>query len=180
MTEYQPYGVRHFLRAAEAEGASELRYRSIPLREGGELEKGAWGDTDQISLPALLTYRTLVLRRSPAQSRPPSSYSLVRHGTYYDVWQASPAAPEIVEHLPLGDFEDPGAVLPCGELLTLADVTGAGGTVAAAERAATVSASLAESSHLFCLTALARCGWASRCRARAATAYTYRAALATV
>lgn len=67
------------------EGASELRARTIPLREGGELEKGDWGDTDQIELPALLTYRTLVLRRSPARSRPPSVYRLVRRGEYYDV-----------------------------------------------------------------------------------------------
>ena len=28
MTEYQPYGVRHFLRESEAEGASELRRRA--------------------------------------------------------------------------------------------------------------------------------------------------------
>jgi hypothetical protein len=145
MTEYQAYGVRHFLRKADAEGASELRSRPIPLREGGELEKGDWGDTDQISLPALLTYRTLVLRRDPAQSRPPSVYSLVRKGEYYEVWQQRPGR-AILEHFPLGTFEDPGAV-DCGEVLEAARLAGSGGTVAAAERGPTVTASLAEASY---------------------------------
>jgi hypothetical protein len=151
MTEYQPYGVRHFLRALDAEGASELRYRSVPLVEGGELEKGDWGDTDQISLSALLTYRTLVLRRSPAQSRPPSAYRLVRRGDYYDVWQrpagVSPTSTAIIEHHPLGDFEDPGAEPACSEVEAVAAVAGPDGKVATVERKPNVGASLSESSH---------------------------------
>jgi hypothetical protein len=148
MTEYQPYGVRHFLRMVDAEGASELRYRSVPLVEGGELEKGEWGDTDQITLPALLTYRTLVLRRSPAQSRPPSVYSLARRGDYYDVWQRpATATATIAQHLALGDFEDPAAEPACAEVRALARLAGPGGTVAAVERAPNAVVSLAESSH---------------------------------
>lgn len=148
MTEYQPYGVRHFLREADAEGASELRYRPVPLVAGGELEKGDWADTDEITLPALLTYRTLVLRRSPAQSRPPSAYSLVRGGDYYEVWQRPVnVTAAIARHLPLGDFEDPGAVPACTEVRGLGRMAGPGGTVAAVERAPTVVASLADSSY---------------------------------
>ncbi|MEZ5076436.1 MAG: hypothetical protein R2725_03225 [Solirubrobacterales bacterium] len=135
MTEYQPYGVRHFLRDLDAEGASELRYRPVSLVDGTTLEKGDWADTDEVSLDALLTYRTLVLRRSPAQSRPPSVYSLVRAGDFYDVWQRplQPARP-ILEHLPLGDFDDPGAVPACDEVRRLADLAGPGGEVAAVHR----------------------------------------------
>jgi hypothetical protein len=149
MTEYQPYGVRHFLRKLDAEGASELRYRSVPLVEGGELEKGEWGDTDQITVPALLTYRTLVLRRSPAQSRPPSVYSLVRSGEYYDVWQrpGDATASSIAQRMPLGDFEDPGATPACAEVRGLAQSAGPDGTVEAVERAPNVVASLADSTH---------------------------------
>lgn len=146
MTEYQPYGVRHFLRDADAEGASELRARPVPLVEGGELEKGEWGDTDQISLPSLLTYRTLVLRRNPGQSRPPSVYELVRSGEYYEVWQRPPDAPEAIgEHLPLGDFEEPAASPSCGEVLRLAGLAGPDGTLAAVERGPNASASLSAS-----------------------------------
>ncbi len=148
MTEYQPYGVRHFLREIDAEGASELRFRPIPLVAGGELEKGEWGDTDQISLPTLLTYRTLVLRRNPGQSRPPSVYSLVSRGDYYEVWQRPPAAgATIFQHLPLGNFEDPGAEPACSDVLDLARTVGPEGTVVAVERTAPLSASLSESSH---------------------------------
>jgi hypothetical protein len=148
MTEYQPYGVRHFLRELDAEGASELRARPIPLVEGGELEKSEWGDTDRIVTPTLLTYRTLVLRRNPGQSRPPSAYSLVRRGEYYDVWQrpADFPATAILEHLPLGDFEDPGAEPSCSEVTRLAAVGGAGATVLAPERRPTTVASLAAAS----------------------------------
>lgn len=148
MTEYQPYGVRHFLRATDAEGASELRFRPIPLIEGGEAEKGEWVDTDQIELPALLTYRTLVLRRNPGQSRPPSVYRRVRHGDYYDVWQRPPSATEaIAEHLPLGDFEEPAAEPDCAEVQRLAAHAGPGGQLAAVERIPNVTASLGESTH---------------------------------
>jgi hypothetical protein len=143
MTEYQPYGVRHFLRAADAEGASELRSRQISLAAGGELEKGEWGDTDQISLSALQTYRTLVLRHNPGQSRPPHGYALVRAGEFYDVWQRPESAERIVEHLALGGFPAAAAAPSCASLRAMADVAGVG-TVAAVERQPAVLASLAE------------------------------------
>jgi len=145
ITEYQPYGARHFLRELDAEGASELRVRPVTLVDGTTLEKGEWADTDRIALDALLTYRTLVLRRSPAQSRPPSAYSLVERGDYYNVWQREPgAAAEIAEHLPLGDENDPGAVPACAEVRRLAAVAGPGGTVVAARRGANVAAPLVD------------------------------------
>ena len=48
MTEYEPYGARHFLRAADAEGISELRRHAIPLRDGTEVPKGGSTDTDRV------------------------------------------------------------------------------------------------------------------------------------
>ena len=76
MTEYQPYGVRHFLRDSEPEGASELRRRQVPLAGGGTLPKGATADTDRFRLAGLLAYRTLVLRRSPDPESPPVALPL--------------------------------------------------------------------------------------------------------
>ena len=148
MTEYQPYGVRHFLREADGEGASELRFRAVPLREGGELEKGAWGDTDAIDDSALFTYRTLVLRHSPAQSRPPSVYALVRDSEYYEVWQRpDDFLGEVLDRTPFGSFEDPGPVADCGQVLDAARRAGPGGRLAAALRGPTVTASLTESAY---------------------------------
>ncbi|MGE0068352.1 MAG: hypothetical protein AB7T48_13470, partial [Solirubrobacterales bacterium] len=148
MTEYQPYGVRHFLRAADAEGASELRTRPIPLLEGGEAEKGDWVDTDQLAASAWLTYRTLVLRRSPAQSRPPAAYRRVRRGDYYDVWQR-PAVTAAVPlgRLPLGtDFYQSASVPACGRVLALGAIAGRGGKLLAAKRGPNLVASLSEAS----------------------------------
>jgi hypothetical protein len=114
MTEYNPYGARHFLRKADAEGASELRRRLVPLRDGGSLDTGEWGDTDAFDLNGLLVYRTLVLRRSPGQSRPPLPFRLVSAGRYYDVWQRPAGPPPAGYSLqPLGTITDPSAPGSC-------------------------------------------------------------------
>ncbi|HKY12814.1 MAG TPA: hypothetical protein VJL85_05710 [Gaiellaceae bacterium] len=100
MTEYEPYGVRHFLRRLDAEGASELRRRPVALRDGSTLAKGRFADLSAFRPADLHEYRTLVLRRSPVASRPPSAYRLTWSGRYYEVWQR-------------GDAIAVGAALPC-------------------------------------------------------------------
>jgi hypothetical protein len=149
MTEYQPYGVRHFLRAADPEAASELRRRTVPLRGGGTLRKGATADTDRFSLAALLPYRTLVLRRSPAQSRPPSPYRLTWRGRYYEVWQRPEGLESsVIRHLGLGTALDPTAMPDCGRVLAIARASGPGGRLAAAARpGTTMTVPLADTSH---------------------------------
>ncbi|HUN79636.1 MAG TPA: hypothetical protein VMU32_11980 [Solirubrobacteraceae bacterium] len=121
MTEYQPYGTRHFLREAAPEGASELREREDPLISGALLEKGQSADVDQIRLSSVLAYRTLVLQRSPVSSRPPSPYRLTLRDSFWEVWQRpSRPRPDLLWHLPLGDAEDPGSVPRCATVLRLA------------------------------------------------------------
>ena len=87
MTEYQPYGVRHFLRRLDPEGASELRRRPVLLRDGRMLGKGETAPIDAFFPDALLVYQTLVLLRSGPGGVPPSPFTLVERGRYYDVWQ---------------------------------------------------------------------------------------------
>ena len=145
MTEYNPYGVRHFLRDAAPEGVSELRRRKIPRLDGDPVPKGQWADTDELSLDDLLVYRTLVLRRSPAHSRPPSAYRLAWSGAYYEVWQREPGlAPDEPGRLGLGSALDPTGVPRCGEVRELAD---AGRPLIAAARPAPVVLSLAGSGY---------------------------------
>jgi hypothetical protein len=120
MTEYEPYGVRHFLRRLDAEGASELRRRLVPLRDGRTLAKGAYADLDAIRPGAVLAYRTLVLRRSPAASRPPAQYVQVWSGKWYDVWQRPQSALAAGEPLSLGDAVQPGGVPACADVQRLA------------------------------------------------------------
>jgi hypothetical protein len=148
MTEYEPYGVRHFLRDADPEGASELRRRAVPLVNGQTLPKGGEADIDQFLLPGLLEYRTLVLRRSPLGSRPPSAFRVVWEGRFYEIWQRAGNA-EIIEHLPLGTGGQPASVPPCGTILRLARVAGPSGRLAAVVRGPAAVIPLSESGPVF-------------------------------
>jgi len=135
MTEYQPYGVRHFLRNLDAEGASELRVRPVTLRNGGVLGKAQYADLDAFDLSAVLVYRTLVLRTSPVASRPPSIYVPVWTGRWYEVWQRPPEPARILAHLPLGSDSDPEGVPPCAAVMRLGSLAAENsGTLVAAER----------------------------------------------
>lgn len=120
MTEYVPYATRHFLRRLDPEGASERRSRPVLLRSGRSLERGEFVDIDQVALADLLVYRTLVLRRSPTGSRPPSVYGLVRPGRFYDVWQRPESPRRILEHVSLGGAYDAGSAVPCSQVRRLA------------------------------------------------------------
>ncbi|MQA76047.1 MAG: hypothetical protein GEU88_17225 [Solirubrobacterales bacterium] len=147
MTEYQPYGVRHFLRDADPEGASELRRRRVELAAGGMLAKGESADTDALDPGALFVYRTLVLRRSPAQSRPPAAYRLHWRGDYYEVWQREAATAREPRRLALGGPDQPVGRPGCGAVAGLAAEAGPGGELIAARRAPAIAASLARASY---------------------------------
>ncbi|HEY5159607.1 MAG TPA: hypothetical protein VII83_00920 [Gaiellaceae bacterium] len=149
MTEYQPYGVRHFLRKLDAEGASELRVRPVYLKDGTMLGKGEFADLDQFATGDILIYRTLVLRSSPVESRPPAPYSLVWRGRYYDVWQRpDPSTPQVLEHLGLGDALHIAAVPVCSDVLRLGKIAAmVGGRLIAAPRTNGVLLSLAATEH---------------------------------
>ena len=148
MTEYQPYGVRHFLRDDDPEGLSELRVRTIPLINGKPAPPHSYYDLDQINLDALLTYRTLVLRRNPSLSRPPAPYQLVWQGTYYEVWQRpAVGGPHVIEHLGLGSVVDPVGVPSCSDVQRLARKAGPNGTLAAVPRPDDIAVGLTGTEH---------------------------------
>jgi hypothetical protein len=138
ITDTETYGGRHFLRSMDAEDASDRRTRLIPLLDGQGLAKGTSADLDQFQLDAIVVYRTLVLARSPTESRPPSIYRLVWSGRYYDVWQRPDTYPPILAHFPLGDALQPGAVAPCDEVRRLAVLAGPSGRLAAPPRTPSV------------------------------------------
>jgi hypothetical protein len=104
LNEYEIYGSYHFLRAGAPVGPAEYRPVSLALSDGTSLTKTAWADLDSFPLPTLENYRSIVTRRSPAESRPPANYRLVWQGHYYDLWQRSesPSA-SILVHVPLGE-----------------------------------------------------------------------------
>jgi hypothetical protein len=121
LTEYNPYGARHFLRDLDAESPSELRNRDIPRADGGTLETGLSADTDELDPAGLFEFRTLVLPRSPLLSRPPLPYHEVWSGDHYEVWQRpEDAAEPPPAFLPLGDRTNLAAVPDCAEVEALA------------------------------------------------------------
>lgn len=143
ITEHQPYGTRHFLRDAAPEGSSELRRSHIELRDGTVLRPGRHADIDELEPETVAGYPTLVLRRSPTQSRPPAGYSLTHHGEYYDVWQRRDQdGGDPLAHRGLGTPADPVAVPPCGAVLRLARLAGPRGRLVAATRPAAIVAPL--------------------------------------
>ncbi len=102
--DYEVYADRHFLRDGAPVEPAEYRSVTLPLRGGAILTKSAWADLDSFAPATLEPYRSIVLERSPAQSRPPSLYSLAWRGRYYELWQrpARPAS-ELLSHIPYGE-----------------------------------------------------------------------------
>jgi hypothetical protein len=119
---------------------AEYRTATLPLRDGSVLTKTASADLDSFALSTLEPYRSIVTRRSPVESRPPSIYQPVWRGRYYELWQRPVQPPtRILEHVPLGESNvlsfcgqaadevfkplcavDPVATPPCAEIQHLA------------------------------------------------------------
>jgi hypothetical protein len=104
VNEPEIYADRHFLRAGAPVEPSEERPTELALRDGALLTRGAFANLDAYSVSTLLPYRSIVTRRSPVESRPPSIYSLVWQGHYYQLWQRpEPPGATILEHVPYGE-----------------------------------------------------------------------------
>jgi hypothetical protein len=58
-------------------------------------------DLNEYQLSWLESFRTIVMRRNPLASRPPSNYRLVYLSRYYAVWQRDRPATTVDSHLPL-------------------------------------------------------------------------------
>jgi hypothetical protein len=104
INEYEVYGDRHFAREGAPVEPAEYRPVTLPLYGGTALTDAAWADLDSFPLSTLEPYVSIVTRRSPVESRPPSIYRLVWQGRYYQLWQR-PVEPttRILEHVPLGE-----------------------------------------------------------------------------
>jgi len=104
INEYEVYADRHFLREGEPIEPAEYRPANLPLRGGYILTKSGWAPLNSFPLSTLLPYRSIVTRRAPNETRPPSIYNLVWQGTYYQLWQR-PLVPttSILEMVPYGE-----------------------------------------------------------------------------
>ena len=102
--EYEIYGTRHFLRAGAPVSPAEYRPVNLPTLGNALLDKPAWANIDAFGLSTLRPYQSLVVRVGPTESLPPSIYTPVYLGRYYQLWR-QPAHPKVrvLLHYPLGD-----------------------------------------------------------------------------
>jgi hypothetical protein len=121
-TQFDLYDVTHFLRKGDPEGPWR-----VPLVDGSTIHGEQYVDLDEFNPRGVLSYRSLVVSRSPIASRPPSEYRLVWRGSFYDLWQrdARPAT-RILGRLPLGEAANrmPIAKPSCHRVLVLARLPG--------------------------------------------------------
>jgi hypothetical protein len=133
LDEFEEYG-KHYLRDippvvpfdAWTPAAPSLRFPGLPVY-------ARYYDIDVMTLPYVEQFPLLIQRRSPVASRPPSNYRSAFVGRYYEVWQRTDR-PRVAGHVSLGDGEDAGATVRCGQVTRLARTAPAGSRLVAAER----------------------------------------------
>ena len=78
-------------------------------------------DLDEFPLDYVRYYRTIVVRRSPTASRPPSNYRLTFSGRYYDVFQREADSEDsVIAHAALGPMFERGDIPKCRDVRTFA------------------------------------------------------------
>jgi hypothetical protein len=141
--DFEIYADRHFLRAADPEGATDLRYRRVARRDGQLFEELTTAEVDEVATADLWVYRTLVRRRSPIASRPPAAFRLRVVGDAFEAWERDPHAAQPLSHVPLGDARNLATVPKCADVRTLARTPGVR-TLAAAARSGPVITDLVQ------------------------------------
>ncbi len=99
-------GVREALPPRRAARSGSRRRSPCPgsrrrCAAGWRPGSGSARAADQIEVRDLNRFRSLVVRRSPVDARPPANWRRVWSGDYYDVWRRTPGV-SVIEHLPAG------------------------------------------------------------------------------
>ncbi|MDO9354367.1 MAG: hypothetical protein Q7T55_11770, partial [Solirubrobacteraceae bacterium] len=100
--QYEVYATRHFLRDGATVQPAELRGVTLPVIDGRYLIQPAWADLDAFPSTTLGPYPTVVVPRTPTESRPSSEFERVWQGEFYEVYRRSGVG-TLVRHVPLGD-----------------------------------------------------------------------------
>ena len=130
LDEMEEYG-KHFLRDADVIAPFDGNaYAPAQLRVPGPVYD-TWADLDEMTLDYVRSFPQIVRRRNPVASRPPAPYRRVFTGDHYEVWRAPAGIPAVVDHLPLGDDNDPTGEVDCGAVRALAARADGGELVAA-------------------------------------------------
>jgi hypothetical protein len=135
VTDDSTFADYHFLRAGAPDSPTGQRAHPDLMLGGKQVPSKTYTDLDELELQDTLQYRTIVLQRSPVDTRPAEPYSLVRSNRYWQVWRRPASiAPQILSYLPIGDTSSqlrPAGVPSCAEVRRLAHVPGVSELVAA-------------------------------------------------
>ncbi|HYI36477.1 MAG TPA: hypothetical protein VEX39_07730 [Thermoleophilaceae bacterium] len=94
---------------------------------------GRWFDLDRQDRRYVARFRGIIMRRSPAASRPPASFRLVYRNRYYELWRRVPGV-RVAAHLPLQGRDRATAVPDCAVVRRLAARARRGQRLVAAAR----------------------------------------------
>jgi hypothetical protein len=108
LNEHDEFG-KYFLSGVNAlnEPEADHRFRKRPYDPDAYRDKRrrpsvkAPLDMDDLTLRYVEQMPYILLRRSPAASRPPANFRRVWRGTYYELWRRG-ASPRVLAHMPLG------------------------------------------------------------------------------
>ena len=98
------------------------------LADGTAAGYGRSYDLDQLPPTAVESYETIVARRRPNASRPPSSFERVFSGRFYDVWR-NRRDREILAHVPAGSGLQAAGRANCADVRRAASGADPGSTV---------------------------------------------------
>jgi hypothetical protein len=92
---------------------------------------GMWAyDLDEYPLSFVESFRTIVMRRNPLASRPPSNYRLVYLSSYYEVWQREQPARTVYALVPLAETAGKRNAAACASVAAAARKAGPAAQIA--------------------------------------------------
>jgi len=126
--EYAEYYLR------DSDQDSVVNGPTLGLRGGVNREAEPGGifayDLNEFSLSWVEGFRTIVMRRNPLASRPPSNYRLAYLSTYYEVWQREQPPATVLAHVPLKDTAGAANAAVCRSVLATAHRAGPAAQIA--------------------------------------------------
>ncbi len=145
LTDFDEYGL-YLLRDMRVDSPGYAYRGVMTMADGSAPLYGHSYDVDQIAQSTLQQYPLIVMRRSPAWSRPPSNYADVWSGPSFEVWRRVGPAPR--SHLPLGGISQPVALAQCARIHALSRVARRErGRLVYAERPPNILLNMAEATH---------------------------------
>jgi len=92
---------------------------------------GTWAyDLDEYPLGFVESFRTIVMRRNPLATRPPSNYRLAYLSPYYEVWQREQPARSVYALVPLADTAGKHDAAACAKVAAAARRAGPAARIA--------------------------------------------------